>query len=70
MNNAAMTISIDEVKQLKQKLETDIHALLDKFQRTTGVFPGKIYLETVTMQTFGKPDEQRITHCHVACELS
>lgn len=69
MDNCSMNISIDEVKQLKLKLEDDLRDLLDKFQKTTGVFPGKINLETVNVRMIEGENLKRIIRCHVVCEL-
>lgn len=58
-----------EIIELREKLERDIHASLDNFQRSTGVLPIQIKLYDTTVQRIGLPDERLITHVLVRCEL-
>lgn len=61
--------TLKQAIEMKEKLESEIRALLEKFDEETGLTPHRISVTVVEFQEMGAPPVKAISNVIVTCEL-
>ena len=62
-------MTVEEIKLMRKSLESDILALLQQFQRDTGLQPVEVALQHMSDYPMGRPTEGRVVQVKVEVVL-